>query len=253
MPEDRTVKTSDQICHNGISYQDIKNGEKEAEAMWEDFFQVVLDKHKEMILIDNGDWNAIHTELYNLIMVRGQPHSFRLEWVFMRTRVRYFELIPNWEIQRVHDDAETFFQEIVAFREALINDHGVEATGYYSEETLNEMAALKDEIKDFLNRWVHGDDSVYDDDQNRNRKKLKLLTKEAAKNAKTIYYWHYKMAKKQMKWKDGMPHDLVSENYLWSDDTAKFVRPELYNARRNYNFGVRNELSKFNFHFWRRI
>jgi hypothetical protein len=251
-PSDRIITTSSKICQYGIQYSDISNGEKEANKMWKDFMEPMLNAWDSLPNHDAALASQIRTDLYNLVMLEGQPHSYRLEWIFLRTRVRYFEIIPNWEIARVHDDAGTYFQEIEEFRSKLLSDFGIVADDLYSEETLNEMRQKKDDIRAFLKAWENHEDWVYDDDANRNRKKLKDLTRENSNKAKDIYNWHYNMVRKQMKWKSGKPHDMVSANYQWNDLT-RFVRGELYRARDGFNFGVRGELEKFHFHFWRRI
>jgi len=45
-------------------------------------------------------------------------------------------VLPTWEIERIQNDAVTEFDKIVAFREELLRDHPVKATGIYSEEKL---------------------------------------------------------------------------------------------------------------------
>jgi len=57
------------------------------------------------------------------------------------------------------------------------------------------------------------------------------------------------MAYEQFSWKEGAPHDLESENFNYSDKTAKFVRSHAtsYSRKEWRKFGWR-EMVKLNFH-----
>lgn len=112
MPEDRIIKTSDKICQKGITYNHFRLGLIDAEAMWNDFALALLKEYK-----NHESYNEqVYTEVYEVtkdaIYRTGKPHSFRCEFKWLMTRVRYFELIPNWEIERVKDDTEKYFAEI---------------------------------------------------------------------------------------------------------------------------------------------
>lgn len=139
-------------------------------------------------------YDDVYSHVRNIVLAKGGHQAFLLEWKFIKTRVRYFELIPNWEIERVRDEAGDMFPQIVELRNAMVNEHGVPATGLYSEDTLAEMTQKKDDLVAFLHAWINGDDSVYDSGDERKRKTLKKLTAHGYKEATAIYQWHWAMA-----------------------------------------------------------
>lgn len=96
-PEDRVVKTSDQICLYGMTSTIIKDGEQAAKDMWFKFFLPIVEEYGK--LTDKKEnYETKHELLKDMVYNTGHPHSFRCEFVFLRTRVRYFEIIPNWEL-----------------------------------------------------------------------------------------------------------------------------------------------------------
>lgn len=76
--------------------------------------------------------NLWYTKVADAMVGSGEHHSFRGEWSYLRERVRYFEIIPRWELARIKDDVGRFFEAITAFRQLRIDSHGVEdeAEGY---------------------------------------------------------------------------------------------------------------------------
>lgn len=164
--------------------------------------------------------------------------------------MRYFELIPNWEIHRVEDDIKKHFADIEVFRQKLL-DFGVEPKGIYSVDTLQEMRDKRDSLTEFLENWRLARDSVYDHGAERQRNTLRELTSNAEDNATEIYKWHWKMAWRNFEWKDGKPHDLDKANFKWTPK-SRVARSELWAARRAFKKDAR-EMKKFNFHLRRRI
>jgi hypothetical protein len=251
MPADRTIKTGDQICQRGLEYSTISNGEKDSKAMWKDFFRPILRAYKKSDDFDQALYDEVYEAVYSQVYGKGEFQSFRLEFQFIRTRVRYFEIIPNWEIERVRDEAEEDFKIIVDFRNKLVNELGVEPTGMYSDETLAEMTKKKDELKHILGAWARGSDEVYDAGSERKRNTLRKATSTGYQDASAIYQWHWGMAWDQMEWKEGKPHDMNSANFKWTP-TSRVGRKHYWEARRGYR-NVAREMKKFNFHLWRRI
>lgn len=251
MPADRTINTGDKICQNGIDYATIKKGESDAKAMWEDFFEPLLEQYKKSENFNQATYDEVRKVVGNTVYEKGEFQSFYLEWKFIRTRVRYFELIPNWEIERVRDDVKEHFVEVEAFRNQLVNELGVSPTGIYSEATLNEMRDRKDKLVLFLNNWVMGKDVVYDHGAERQRNTLRALTAEAEDEATEIYKWHWKMAWRNWEWKEGMPHDLNKDHFKWTPK-SRVARAQLFESRKGFKKDAR-EMKKFNFHLKRRI
>jgi hypothetical protein len=97
-PTDRTIKTSDQICLYGIDYKTIQEGERAADAMWNDFFRPLIESYKDHPEYNEDLFDEIFAEVFESVWAVGKRHSFRCEFIFIRTRVRYFEIIPTWEI-----------------------------------------------------------------------------------------------------------------------------------------------------------
>lgn len=214
MPDDRTIHTSDKICQRGLEFAQVKRGEAEATAMWLEFAKPILDQYKKHSSYKEDVYAAAEKDLYESIYATGAPHSFRCIYIWIRTRVRYFEIVPKWEIERIADDVRIEWDKIEAFRNELINDYGVEPTGIYSEEKLAEMRGYAEEEIAFLRLWAAGDDEVFDEDGELHRKKLKKWTSELARKAKKVENWYFMMAFKQFKWKEGRPHDLDTLNFL---------------------------------------
>lgn len=224
MPADRIIKTSDKICHHGITYRQLKDGLEGAEDMWNKFLLPLLEAYKEHPSYDKETYDQAYKILIDSVYRTGSPHSYRCEFIWILTRVRYFEIIPTWEIERVRDDANSYFEGILEFRHTLVTEHKVEAKGIYSVQKLDEMKAKKARIVEFLDNWSRADPKVFDKDGELHRRVIRSHTFDLSKEANEIYYWYFNMAFKQFKWKEGRPHDYVSSNYLWSDDTCRFVR-----------------------------
>lgn len=222
--------------------------------MWKDFALKLLRAYKKSDSYDEKVYEEVFQTCHEAIYKKGHPQSIRLEFIWFLTRVRYFELIPNWEIARVRDDTNTYFAQIEEFRNTLVQQHGVKAKGIYSDEKLSEMQAKKAAIVDFLQNWENADDSVYDQDGEKHRRVIRAETRDLSREANRIYNWYFNMAYKQFKWKEGRPKDFVSANFLWSDPTAKYVRPHLMShSRLGWRRYVWRDLVKFNFHMKRRI
>ena len=73
----------------------------------------------------------------------------------MRTRVRYFELLPSWEMERVADDTQTFWEHLVHFRSKLV-DHPDRRgkAALYTQEEFEKHEKAKNDIIDFFNTWA---------------------------------------------------------------------------------------------------
>lgn len=224
-PADRTINTSDTICHHGIDYNTFRQGLLDSEAMWHNFALPLLKQYQKSQHYDEDVHSEVFRHVKDAIFREGDYHSFKCEFKWFLNRVRYFELIPNWEINRVADDAEKYFKEITDFRTKMIEDFGVEATGVYAIEHVKEMEKKKDLIVDFLTRWEKADPSVYDADREKHRRTIRGSTGDLSKDAMDVYNWYFAMAYAQFKWKEGKPQDYVSTNYLWSDPAARYVRP----------------------------
>ena len=161
---DRIVKTSDQICiHHDIGTH-VFTGARKAKDMFEDFMEPILNEVKKHV--SDSVYEEKHTLMKNVIYRTGvnkdnphKYHSFFCLWVFVRTRVRYFELMPHWEMERIADDAEKFWQPLVDFRNELKNhpdrvwtyDSANDEYDLYSDATLANMLAKKNAIIDFEN------------------------------------------------------------------------------------------------------
>lgn len=107
--------------------------------MWKKFLLPLLEAYK-----DHPEFNKeTHDEAFEILIDSvyrtGSPHSYRCEFIWVITRVRYFEIIPTWEIERVRDDTNAYFDSILQFRSTLINDHKIKPEGLYSFAKLDEM------------------------------------------------------------------------------------------------------------------
>jgi len=254
MPADRTIYTSDKICQKGITQQQLKSGLNGADDMWYKFARPLLDAYAKTEGYDVKLHQEVHDRLKDIIWNTGKPHSFRCEFKWILTRVRYFEIIPTWEIERVRDDTNRYWTNIVNFRKELLTTYKVPDTGIYSQQTFNEMKDRKDRITDLLTRWAAADDSVYDADGELHRNYLRQSTADRSRDANEIYYWYFNMAYQQFSWKAGAPKDFDSKNYNYSDKTAKFVRSHATsNSRLEWRKFVWRDMVRFNFHFQRRI
>ena len=227
---------------------------KDASEMWFDFFLPLLQEYENHADFDQDVYGRAYSDIKESVYELGGPHSFRCEFLWVQKRVRYFELIPTWEIERVHDDTIREFEKIVEFRNALVAEpYNVAAEGIYSEEHMQNMRENKNEIVQFLSNWVSGID-VVDDDEELHRKKLRTLTYDMSRKANEVTNWHFMMAFKQFDWKADHPHDFDSANFNYRNPTAKFARIQATReVRLGFKRQVWRELVKFNFHFWRRI
>jgi hypothetical protein len=207
-PDDDVINTSDKICQKGLSFSQVKRGEQEATDMWLEFAKPLLEQYKKHSSYNEDTYAAAEKDLFESIYATGAPHSFRCVYIWIRTRVRYFEIVPTWEIERISRDVQTYWNQIEDFRNALVNEWGVEATGIYSDEKLAEMKQYAEEEKAFLILWAAGDDAVFDEDGELHRKKLKAWTGDLARKAKKVENWYFMMAFKQFVWKEGHPQDL---------------------------------------------
>jgi hypothetical protein len=253
-PSNRIVKIADKVCLYGLSYKQIQANERAADAMWEDFFKPMLAEYKEHADFNQETYDSAYKNILESIWAHGPAHSFRCEWIWMRTRVRYFEIVPTWELERIADDTQDEWDALVSFRNTLVNEHGIPAEGIYADDYMNKMEELKNRIIAFMNKYAKADGEIYDTNGELHRLKLKDTLFDRATDAREIYQWHYLMAKKQLKWKEGRPHDLVSANYLWADPTAKFVREHFMSySREGFMMKIQRELEKLYFHTWRRI
>lgn len=118
--------------------------------MWLRFLKPLLEAYKDHPDFDQDTYDEAYQVLIDSVYSTGAPHSYRCEFIWILTRVRYFEIIPTWEIERVRDDANEYFDGIVEFRHTLVTEHHVPAEGLYSVETLDEMKAKKHRLVTFL-------------------------------------------------------------------------------------------------------
>lgn len=133
--------------------------------MWADFFKPLLEEFKNSDDYDEKTYNEAYTLLYEAIYRTGDPHSFRCVWVWIRTRVRFWELVPTWEIRRIAKDTEFFFDKIKEFRNKLINHYGLstedtEQLNIYSESQLKKYEGYRDEQIAFLTEWADAENDV---------------------------------------------------------------------------------------------
>lgn len=191
MPTDRVKTTDSDICEHGISLTQIKQGEKDSAEMWELFFLPIVQAYKRLPQYDEDVYNSAYKVFHEATYQTGEPHSFRCVFIWLRTRVRYFEIIPTWEIERIADNTRDYFIKIEEFRTELTTKYNVPATGIYSEEKLQDMRLLRDEQIAFLRAWALGADEVFDQDGELHRKTLRGLTSEIAIKAKTIENWYF--------------------------------------------------------------
>jgi hypothetical protein len=168
--------------------------------------------------------------------------------------VRYFEIIPTWELQRIHDDTDRYWNNIVNFRKELITTYKVPQTGIYDQATLLQMTDKKDRIRDLLARWAAADDTIYDSDGELHKKYLRQSTLDRSREANEIYYWYFNMAYQQFAWKTNAPRNFDSKNYNYSNQTAKFVRAHATtHSRLDWRKIVWRDMVRLNFHLQRRI
>ena len=80
--------------------------------MWYGFFEPLLEAYKASDAYDVDTYNSAFNDVWESVMALGEPHSFRCEFIWIITRVRYFEIIPTWELQRIHDDTQTHWDDI---------------------------------------------------------------------------------------------------------------------------------------------
>lgn len=254
-PDDRVINTGDKICQRGLEYGQVKRGEKEATEMWTKFLLPLVTAYKKRADFDQALYDESYQVFIDATYKTGEPHSFRCTYIWIRTRVRYFEIIPTWELSRIAEDTEKYFMNIENFREELLTKYGVEATGLYSEEKLNEMRAYKDEQVKFLRAWALGSDEIFDQDGELHRKTLRGLTYSIAMNAKKVENWYFMMAFNQFVWKDGHPHDFNPDNFKYKDGSIQnFVRPHARtHVRLEWRKWCWREMVKLHFHTWRRI
>jgi hypothetical protein len=66
--------------------------------MWEKFFKPLLGAYKHHPDFSQDLYDEVYLSIYDSTHALGGPHSFRCEFIWLRTRVRYFELLPTWEI-----------------------------------------------------------------------------------------------------------------------------------------------------------
>lgn len=173
--------------------------------MWTQFARPLLAAYAKTEGYDAALHQEVHDKLKDIIWNTGKPHSFRCEFKWILTRVRYFEIVPTWEIERVRDDTIKYWSEILTFRTELLTTYKVPAAGIYSPATLTEMTEKKDRIISLLTRWASADDSVYDADGELHRNYLRQSTADQSRDANEIYYWYFNMAYQQFKWKAGAP------------------------------------------------
>jgi len=175
-------------------------------GMWNGFILKLLDAKRDALgeaaVADERE------ELENAVINIGHPHSFRCEWLFIRTRVRFFEIIPTWELHRIHDDMENFWDSLILFRNTMkahVDRRGDDAL--YSDELMNEMEDRKDAAREFLGDWIdpNGEDeslahghtgahlNVYDDDEELLRIKMRNNLAHHREEMRLIYNWHQDM------------------------------------------------------------
>lgn len=106
-PSDDIIKTSSKVCQNGLEFHQIMDGVRSSTQMWFDFLVPLLEAYEK-----SDDYNKnVHEKAFrgleDAVYATGKPHSFRCEYLWICTRVRYFEIVPTWEITRVARDTET--------------------------------------------------------------------------------------------------------------------------------------------------
>ena len=220
-PEDIIV-TSSQTCHHGISFQQLLDGKREAIKLWTDFFEPRLIWYEDNVGKDDT-FQAAYDHIWESVMALGGPHSFRCEFIWLITRVRYFEIIPTWELARIKKDIATNWDIIVANRQELLDFGNLAEEGIYSQETLNQFEKDKSDTEQFMQDWIDAKDNVWDGDGELHRLQLRALTQKYADLSQKIYQWHFKMGCQAIQKKDeNLPINITTkENYDWTDQTRK--------------------------------
>jgi hypothetical protein len=253
-PDDDVIETASDVCHDGITWEQLKRGKAQSKAMWYEFFEPLLHDYQSSDGYDVEVHNAAFNDIWDSVMALGEPHSFRCEFIWIITRVRYFEIVPTWELQRIHDDTQDKWEEIKDHRQQLI-DFGRDGD-LFSEETLIDMKRRKDNIREFLGKWINAEDEVFDADGELHRNTLRRLTKEHADEAFEIYKWHFQMGLTSIEKKDDEAElDWSSEktNHKWTDQTRLANSIVTSHSRLGFRKWVWRELIKLHFHTWRRI
>lgn len=206
--------------------------------MWKKVYIPLLNEYKDHDSFDEKIHADSYGKLKNAMYTIGDPHSFRCEWLFIQSRVRYFELIPTWEIERVRDDFKDHFENIVSFRKELLEKHPEvlerdryesdymhkKAVALYSQQKEDEMAEIVKDIRKFLEDWCKAKPSVYDPDLELHRKKTRTELRKHVKTSQQLYDYYFLMGFMQFRWKEGKPHDFDSDNFNFRDSAAKFSR-----------------------------
>lgn len=254
-PEGDIIVTNSPTCHHGITFQQLLDGKRESVKIWTDFFEPRLNWYAEQEGHDASLLEEAKQTIWDSIMALGGPHSFRCEFIWLITRVRYFEIVPTWELARIKKDIQDNWDVIVANRQELLDFGNLQAEGIYSEETLQEFEANKDKTIQFMQDWIDAKDNVWDGDGELHRLKLRSLTQKFADFSQEIYQWHFKMGCQAIEKKDpDAPINLTTkENYNWTDQTRAGNTIARSTSRNTYRKWVWREMVKLNFHTWRRI
>lgn len=199
---DRIVKTGDQICRYDDMSKLIYKGSYQAQDMFHEFLNPILDGVKAL---HEDDYHKQYTLIRKVTIETGKSkkhddnlefHSFLCEWAFMVTRVRYFELIPSWELQRIADDTDAFWGNVLEFRGKLVDHKDRRGDkSLYTQEKVSEFEAKKNAISEFLRIWADPDrvHQLYDKDEDLFRQELRVETQKHIDSATEIYNWHYQM------------------------------------------------------------
>lgn len=92
------ITVNDKICKDGITYKQLQAGYRDSVKM-HNFFQKVVEEYKEKSdEPDNDTYEEVKDLFYKRVYKHGKDESFRNEWTLFLSRVRYFEIIPKWEV-----------------------------------------------------------------------------------------------------------------------------------------------------------
>lgn len=267
------MKIADSVtCQKSITYTDIRTSEKEARAFFDDFLAPILLKYHMSESNDDEVYEETKEVFENCAIRVGEPESYQYEFQLIRTRIRYFELIPDWEVQRIRDDMLPAWQKILNFRQEIIDWGMAGESKTYGQDKLDEMKEKYQECFDFMDDWANGradaEGVLPHKDGHEHRELVKKYMKTCTDYAKEIENWGFEMSHELWRWKDGAEENFVSENYLWTDlsipkDTperaeqvarSKRIREFLVDElRENWRSLVWRQFHKMKFHQVRRI
>lgn len=280
MPQDRTVQISSEICQSNITWTNITTSEREAKKFYETFLNQTLIAYKDSDNFDQDLYDDAKKTFEGCVYISGPTESYRYEFQLIRTRIRYFEIIPQWELARISDDMVDSWQHIVELRSNLTEWERTEGdVDLFTDETFEAHKKNYSDCLHFIRKWSQGKDFNETEDGeeklpltdgHKHRNYVKKNSEICTEAAKLTENWALEMAFNQWRWKANRTHDFNSSNYLYvnytefpkSDEEGRaeekmknvaireFVMSDL---RENWRMKVWREFHKLAFHQIRRI